>query len=1408
MYDILEPNKPPFKYIIHLADIHIRTGDRIASRYDQYMTVFYNLISSINQFVRSKNSNDNTLIIIAGDIIHNKNRLENFGAKLLQYLIYNLTSIAPTIIIPGNHDFEQSYPDDPSMLEACLPPEYPNLIFLDKTCCFLYRNLGITTISIKDTLVKGEGSGIKPDNYSFPLNFNKTPDKIIGIFHGTLRDSQLNYRSYVDTNMQAYPTSILEGIDIGILGDIHIPQVFQYNDTCKYSYCGSLIQQDRGEEPFNHGYNLWNIPKNTLQFKQVNNPEAYLNLNYINHTWFITNLKQNKSLYDCITSSTYFPSNIYIQINKNNCNTENIEQLKDILSSHNITCSNFTVKTLNNTTQHDDISSINNFDIMDDIINNIQYQPLISIIKNPHILTIKDNISCSNTLINDCNKKIQDYIIEFEKTKTQDISNNRHFEISYLEFGNLLCYGKYNYINLETFDNNIVLINGKNATGKSALYEIICYSLFSEPMPSRKDKHYSASFINTNKKQNEKSYSTIHISINNIKYSIYKTYRYKDKNLIISNPTIENLNTREIICEGKNNTKKWIQEHIGTLDDFLKTSMITQNLDNNILDVKPSQIKEDIDNIINVSQIQSLKELLKISKSMYSKLNTVLEDKLSSFITSTPSLTQYNTETLNTYKEQTYNLNTQCNQLEEQINQIHIDYNMYPKTLLDNTLTTNHITLPSLTEDECIKLKHKYEEKLKNINIEKLSKKYNNTIQHEFDTLKPPPISNVDITYLDNIYNELYQYIQNPPPKPTYDTPYIEQMIQSITTERDKLMLQKPKIEINTTNTIKKILKKINKLCSNIDICKSIYNQYSYNTNINNTDITIENIIDINDIDHTIETSKQQITTNKNILSNLQLTLTELQSKLYNLNKEFRNLEHISKPKIPKTTCNEFISKFKHTETSYLDIKDTFDIFNTNLDKIKILEQQYQQNINLLEQYNNLEYNPKCHICIKQPMVQQMLQIQTQQKQLQEDIDQHNTTLNNHKYTPKKYNKYNQIITEYNQLKPDIDKYTNCLAEYTIYEPYYNTCLNLKHNITQIETQITSINKDITKTQDNITYHENTINNIYIYINKIHDLYNEYIYITWETDLDTQTNKLNTWKKELEQSQLYYTITPKIKNYQHLKNTYDTYQQYINKQNHLQLIIDANYYTNTIIPYCNTWTEYNYTQNAIKLQPLHTQKKQLILEHQTIKNTYISMKEKTDKYEKDLEYYNQNINIKNNLDTSLHLIQTTINELTQCDKTINTYHDNLYSQKILPTIVSKANKICSLSYHTHSNKIFLGANIDNNGINWMIHTNNTNEVISINKASGYQRFIAGLALRLSIPELRQSSHSCKQLFLDEGFTSADKLNLSIIPTLLKTLLSKYTSVILVSHIDNIKNSVDATIDITIDKDKNSQITSQ
>ena len=310
---------------IHLADIHIRTGTETYSRYYEYLTVFENLKNSL--FSNNINQN-NSIILVAGDIFHNKNKVENFGLNLFKQFINILTTIATTVIIPGNHDFLQQYPNDPSLLDSILLTNIKNLYYLNTTTTITLGNIGISTISVKDTLIPGEGSGIVKDLPEFPKIIDK---KIkVALFHGSFCKTYFNHNQEVDSN-NSYPLEMLKDFDIACLGDIHLHQSNIYKN-CSYAYSGSLIQQNFGEDIIDHGYLIWNIKTKKSTHIPVFNPYGFVIFKHSNDTWYIKYKNKLTPIND-ILNNPNFPTNISIRIDGT---YNNIDTLYNTLKSYNI----------------------------------------------------------------------------------------------------------------------------------------------------------------------------------------------------------------------------------------------------------------------------------------------------------------------------------------------------------------------------------------------------------------------------------------------------------------------------------------------------------------------------------------------------------------------------------------------------------------------------------------------------------------------------------------------------------------------------------------------------------------------------------------------------------------------------------------------------------------------------------------------------------------------------------------------------------------------------------------------------------------------------------------------------------------------------------------------------------------
>ena len=118
------------KSVYHISDIHIRTGNYEESRYDEYLSVFNNLIHDLQVQEDIKES----IIVVTGDIVHNKSKIESSGINLFNFLFRKLTKLTKVYIIRGNHDYQQHNQDEVDLLSALINNcNYENLHYLNKT---------------------------------------------------------------------------------------------------------------------------------------------------------------------------------------------------------------------------------------------------------------------------------------------------------------------------------------------------------------------------------------------------------------------------------------------------------------------------------------------------------------------------------------------------------------------------------------------------------------------------------------------------------------------------------------------------------------------------------------------------------------------------------------------------------------------------------------------------------------------------------------------------------------------------------------------------------------------------------------------------------------------------------------------------------------------------------------------------------------------------------------------------------------------------------------------------------------------------------------------------------------------------------------------------------------------------
>jgi len=135
-----------------------------------------------------------------------------------------------------------------------------------------------------------------------------------------------------------------------------------------------------------------------------------------------------------------------------------------------------------------------------------------------------------------------------------------------------------------------------------------------------------------------------------------------------------------------------------------------------------------------------------------------------------------------------------------------------------------------------------------------------------------------------------------------------------------------------------------------------------------------------------------------------------------------------------------------------------------------------------------------------------------------------------------------------------------------------------------------------------------------------------------------------------------------------------------------------------------------------------------------------------------------------------------------------TYYSWTLKKTILPLLAENTNKLLAIVCRNHrSLEIAYQTCMDDTddlNIKWMVKDDDM--IISLTKASGYQKCVVNLIIRLILGKMGVTDIYNTQFFIDEGFTACDHENLKVVPSFLQSLLYIYKSIILVTHIDELK----------------------
>jgi DNA repair exonuclease SbcCD ATPase subunit/DNA repair exonuclease SbcCD nuclease subunit len=517
--------------IAHIADTHIKN---LKFHYE-YKKVFEQLY----EILRKENVD---YIVHCGDIAHTKTQISPEFVELCSDFFRNLSAIAPTYIILGNHDGNLKNSTRQDALS-------PIVKALDLPDLHLLKNAGETVV--EPDLALNVLSVFDEDNWVAPSDQSRIN---IALYHGAIGGVSTDVGWVMDHG--DHDIGVFAGHDFAMLGDIH--KTNQILDTeGRVRYCGSTVQQNHGETN-DKGFLVWDIEdKNNFTVKHhvLLNPKPFMTIELTPKGRMPRGTKIPSGARLRLVSNNNLPLDVMrkaVEVAKHRFEPESITFLNRASGETGTVeiGSGFKVENLRDK------------GVQEDLIREYlaDYQPTEETLARVFELNRKYN------------SKIEE---------TEEVARNINWNVNRFEWDNLFNYGEGNSLDFTEL-NGIVGIFGKNYSGKSSVIDGLLYTMFNT---TSKNERKNYNIINQNRNDCR---GTVELQVGEKVYTIERTsekYVKKLKGEVTNEARTfldfagsESLTDENSSLNGttRSETDAHIRKRFGTVDDFLLTSMASQ----------------------------------------------------------------------------------------------------------------------------------------------------------------------------------------------------------------------------------------------------------------------------------------------------------------------------------------------------------------------------------------------------------------------------------------------------------------------------------------------------------------------------------------------------------------------------------------------------------------------------------------------------------------------------------------------------------------------------------------------------------------------------------------------------------------------------------------------------------------
>ena len=541
--------------VFHIADIHIRNYNR----HDEYRKIFKELYKAVDDLP------ENSIVYIAGDIVHNKIDMSPELIDLTSEFLRELADRRPTIFIRGNHDMNLN---NKSRMDALRPIydslKHSNLHYLDRTEVYEVADIYLSVFDIAD------------DHENYISAKDIPDDKLkVAFFHGAV-DSSMTDGGFKVKNLN-HGIGMFSGYDLVLLGDIH---KHQYLDIDKrVHYPGSLVQQNFGEAYENHGYTIWNTADLSSSFTHIHNDHGFYTIDIVDGV--LPNIK----------TIPKFPR---LRIRTTNTTEAELKTLMVSVRKKATFADAMVIKldkvagTATNKTSKALVNNVRDVEYQNELIG--EY--------------IERNFSADPIIIDrvkNINRGLNKDLAPVE------ISRNIFWRAKGFEFSNMFSYGPDNSIDFDKASGLMGLF-AANHSGKSAILDSIAFCLFDKCSRTKK-----AEDVMNNRSLN--FYCKFNFEVDGVDFFVErKAKRVKSgkSNVKVDvNFWMIGEDGSEVSLNGeqRRDTNKNIRGYVGKYEDFELTALSVQNNNTGFINKSQTERKDSLAQFMDITVFEEIYSL-------------------------------------------------------------------------------------------------------------------------------------------------------------------------------------------------------------------------------------------------------------------------------------------------------------------------------------------------------------------------------------------------------------------------------------------------------------------------------------------------------------------------------------------------------------------------------------------------------------------------------------------------------------------------------------------------------------------------------------------------------------------------------------------------------------------------------